>query len=255
MTQNDIKETLEHFVNKHNTPYFIENDPISIPHNFTQKNDIEISAFLSAIIAWGNRKAIIKSAKQLIALTDNAPYDFIMNANTSDFKAFENFKYRTFNGIDCIFFMKSLQNIYLQHNGLEAVFNNGFEQHKNVKEAIAYFRNVFFSLKHENRTQKHIANTHKNSAAKRINMFLRWMVRDDNKGVDFGIWKNIPTSALMLPLDVHSGRVARGFELLKRKQNDWTAVEELTNNLRGFDHKDPVKYDFALFGIGVNKDI
>lgn len=251
-TQKEIKEILETYVNKYNTPDFIENDPISIPHFFSQKEDIEIAAFLTSAIAWGNRKSIIKSAKQLVSWMENSPYDFILNAKTKDFSIFRNFKYRTFNGEDCIFFMQSLQNIYLHHKGLEAVFNDGFAKGESIKEAINYFRKVFFSVQYPQRTQKHIANPMKKSAAKRINMFLRWIVRNDSKGVDFGIWKKIPTSDLMLPLDVHSGRFSREFQLLKRKQNDWLAVEEVTHNLKGMDNQDPIKYDFALFGMGVD---
>ncbi len=250
---NDPKELLNHLVDKYNNIGFIDNDPISIPHKFSQKEDIEISAFLSAAIAWGNRKAIIKSANQMVLLTDNAPYDFIKNAEESDFKRFEDFKYRTFNSTDCIFFLKSLQNIYLNHNGLEAVFNKGYNNDGTIKGAISYFRDVFFSIEYPERTQKHIANPLKKSAAKRLNMFLRWMVRNDNKGVDFGIWNKIPTKDLMLPLDVHSGRIGREFGLLQRKQNDWIAVEEITKQLQLFDNNDPVKYDFALFGVGVNQ--
>lgn len=251
-TQKEIKEILEIAVNKYNTPDFIENDPISIPHSFVLKEDIEIASFLTSAIAWGNRKSIIKSAKQLISWMENSPYDFILNAKTKDFLVFKNFKYRTFNGEDSVFFMQSLQNIYLKHKGLEAVFNSGFTKNNNIKEAIAYFRKIFFSVQYPERTQKHIANPMKKSAAKRINMFLRWMVRNDSKGVDFGIWKKIPIPDLMLPLDVHSGRFSREFKLLKRKQNDWLAVEEVTKNLKKMDNQDPVKYDFALFGMGVD---
>ncbi len=250
----ETKEQLEYFVNKYNGTDFIESDPISIPHLFTTKEDIEISAFLSATIAWGNRKAILKSAKQLIGLMANSPYEFIKDASDKDFQAFDNFKYRTFNGTDCVFFLKSLQNIYLNYGGLESVFAKGYKQSGDVKGAICHFRDVFFAIPYEQRTQKHLANPMKNSAAKRLNMLLRWLVRKDNRGVDFGIWDSIPTSALMLPLDVHSGRIAREFGLLSRKQNDWKAVEEVTQTLRVFDPQDPAKYDFALFGIGVNND-
>ncbi len=253
MIDRDIKSVLDTFVSQYNCINFIENDPISIPHKFTSKEDIEIAGFISAILAWGNRKAIIKSAKQLMSWMDNSPFDFISNANKNDLKLFYNFKYRTFNGIDCVHFIESLQNIYMKHGGLQSVFEQGYKKDNSIKTSISNFREVFFENNHETRTEKHIANTLKNSAAKRINMYLRWMVRTDKNEVDFGIWKGIPTKDLMMPLDVHSGTVAREFGLLKRKQNDWKAVEELTNILRQFDPNDPVKYDFALFGIGVNR--
>lgn len=250
-----ILEYLEKKVIAYNRSSFIESDPISVPHSFTQKEDVEISAFFAATLAWGNRKAILKSLNQLMNWMDNAPFDFIKNAEGKDLDHLLNFKYRTFNGNDCQFFIKSLQNIFLIHGGLEHVFSQAFNETKCVKETIHQFKEVFFSINHPTRTMKHIADPLKGSAAKRINMFLRWMVRFDNRGVDFGIWKNIPMSELMIPLDVHSGTVARKLELLDRKQNDWKAVELLTNKLKEFDPNDPVKYDFALFGVGVNKDL
>lgn len=253
MHDKDLKLTLDHLVDKYNCTNFITNDPISIPHQFTIKEDVEIAGFLMATIAWGNRKAILKSGTQLMAWMDNSPWDFIQNATEKELDIFANFKYRTFNGTDCIFFLKSLQNIYKNHNGLEAVFTEGYLKDKTIKNAISYFRTIFFEPAHESRTEKHIANTNKNSAAKRINMFLRWMIRKDNSGVDFGIWNSIPTKGLMVPLDVHSGTIAREFGLLHRKQNDWKALEELMKELRKFDANDPVKYDFALFGLGVNR--
>lgn len=250
-----LKEFLEIKENKYNHSGFIELDPISIPHQFTTKQDIEIAGFLSATIAWGNRKSILKSANQLMRWMDHAPYDFIVNHGPKDLIPFEKYIYRTFNGKDCIFFLKALKNIYTNFNGLESVFTTGYNKNMLIKDAISYFRSVFLSLPHEARTTKHIANPLKGSSAKRINMFLRWMVRNDNKGVDFGIWKDIDKSHLMLPLDVHTATVSRKLELLSRKSNDWKAVEELTSALKLFDKNDPVKYDFALFGIGVNNDL
>lgn len=250
-----LKEYLDEKVEKYNCPDFIELDPISIPHQFTNRHDIEIAAFLSATIAWGNRKAILKSAKQLMNWMDHSPYDFIANHTENDLKPFENYVYRTFNGKDCIFFLKSLKNIYLNHGGLQKIFTDSFKNSGSIKAAIVTFRELFLSIDHEARTTKHIANPNKGSSAKRVNMFLRWMVRDDNNGVDFGLWKEIDKKHLLLPLDVHTATVARKLELLCRKSNDWKAVEELTNNLRSFDSSDPVKYDFALFGIGVNNDL
>lgn len=249
----EIKLILDKFSEQYNSEGFIENDPISIPHRFSKKEDIEIAGFLSASLAWGNRKAIIKSARQLMSWMDNAPFDFIESATPNDLKIFNDFKYRTFNGTDCIFFLKSLQNIYKKHQGLEELFTIAYSKNQSIKDALVKLREVFFEIPFPERTGKHLANVNKNSAAKRLNMFLRWMVRNNNNSVDFGLWKNINPSHLMIPLDVHTGNVARELGLLKRKQNDWKSLEELMIVLREFDADDPVKYDFALFGIGVNK--
>ncbi len=251
MINKELKELLDEKYFQYSRPEFIESDPIQIPKKFELKQDIEIAGFLSASIAWGNRKSIIKNAEKLIGFMDNSPYDFISNFKEKDLRIFKDFKHRTFNGIDAVFFMKSLQNIYKNHGGLEQVFIKGFEQKNDIKSAISYFRNVFFEIEYPQRTGKHIANVDKKSAAKRINMYLRWMVRSDNTGVDFGIW-NLPISKLMLPLDVHTGNVSRELGLLNRKQNDWQAVEEVTQALREFDKNDPIKYDFALFGMGID---
>lgn len=250
------KTELKAFLDKQAATYdcadFIHNDPIGVPHRFTDPNDIAIAGFLSATIAWGQRKSIVKSAHQLINWMDAAPYDFICNYTEPDLEPFKKFVYRTFNGTDCITFIRALRNIYDNHGGLEQVFTQGYQQNRNIRSAIVYFYKTFFEIEHERRTQKHLANPEKGSAAKRINMFLRWMVRPNTTGVDFGIWKTIPTSALYIPLDVHVGNVARQLGLLTRKQNNWLAAEELTANLRLFCPDDPVKYDFALFSLGVN---
>jgi len=250
MNRVELQELLDEKFNEFNRQEFIETDPIQIPKLFAEKNNIEISGFLAATIAWGNRKMIIRNSHRLIELMDNNPHDFIINHKDKDLNIFDSFVHRTFNGEDCKFFIKSLKNIYLNHNGLENIFVNSFKKHNNIKETLADFRKIFFELEHLHRTEKHLANVEKASAAKRVNMFLRWMVRKDKHGVDFGIW-NIPTSELMMPLDVHSGNVSRKLGLLNRKQNDWKAVVELTENLKQFDSEDPVKYDFALFGMGV----
>jgi uncharacterized protein (TIGR02757 family) len=250
-----MKTFLDEKYGEYNQPAFIENDPISIPHQFEKKEDIEISGFLTATIAWGNRTSIIKNAQRLIKEMGYFPHEFILNASDSDFRTFEKFVHRTFNGIDTLFFLNSLQNIYRKHGGLEAVFTEGFQQWGNVAESIQYFRTIFFEPEHEKRTEKHVANLAKNASGKRLCMFLRWMVRNDGRGVDFGLWNEIPASALMLPLDLHTGNVSRMLGLLSRKQNDWQAVEEVTSQLRQFDPLDPVKYDFALFGLGINKAI
>ena len=250
MNKTELKEFLEAKVEQYNTPKFIKSDPIQIPHQFTLKEDIEISGFLTATIAWGNRKSIINNAKRMVALLDNSPYDFIINHEISDLEKLQPFVHRTFNGDDAIQFIKSLKHIYLNHNGLEAVFTKHAESHS-VQNAISKFKTTFFEVEHLARTQKHVSDPLKNSAAKRINMFLRWMVRNDKTGVDFGIWNSLSPSQLSCPLDVHSGNVARKLGLLSRKQNDAKALLDLDTALRKLDPNDPVKYDFALFGLGV----
>ena len=243
----NIKSFLDEKAAKYNHPDFIETDPIQIPHQFTEVNDIEISGFLASTIAWGQRITIIKNMQKLNALMDYAPYEFIMEHSEKDLERFNYFKHRTFNGEDCKFFIKSIQNIYRNHNGLGNLFQTIYAEKKSIYYTLAKFRDVFFEIPFPKRTQKHISNVLKGSSAKRLNMYLRWMVRKDNSGVDFGLWNKISMSDLFLPLDVHTGNVARKLGLLKRKQNDWKAVEEVTNILRKVD---PIKYDFALFGLG-----
>jgi len=250
MTKSELKEFLDIKVELYNRPDFITSDPIQIPHQFSKKEDIEIAGFLSATIAWGNRKSIINNANKMMTLLEHSPYDFVMHHQESDLEKLESFVHRTFNGIDFISFIKSLQHIYKNHNGLEAVFAKHAEK-QSLQHAIHYFKNTFFEIEHLKRTEKHVSDPLKKSAAKRINMFLRWMVRNDNTGVDFGIWKTLSPAQLSCPLDVHSGNVARKLGLLKRKQNDGKALTELDTALRKLDPLDPVKYDFALFGLGV----
>lgn len=251
----DLKEFLDAKVEQYNTPGFIPHDPIQIPHLFTNKKDIEIAGFLIATIAWGNRKSIINNAKKLMDLMDNAPADFILNHTVSDLERFNNFVHRTFNGDDCKTFMTALQHLEKQYGGLEYAFAKAYQESTSLQEGISLFKQLFFKIPHLQRTEKHVSDPMKNSSAKRINMFLRWMVRNDNAGVDFGIWNSIPMSALSLPLDVHTGNVARKLKLIKRKQNDAKTVAELDSRLRKFDPMDPVKYDFALFGLGAFKEI
>lgn len=247
----DLKCFLDEKFEKYNTSLFIETDPVQIPHMFTNPEDIEIAAFLTATIAWGKREMIIKNAVQLCEKMDGTPFDFIMNAGKRDFGIFKHFTHRTFNGEDCIFFLRSLQNIYKNHAGLKKVFESSYKKNKSIEEAISDFRKLFFSPAHSERTEKHVSDITKNSAAKRLNLFLRWMVRKDKSKIDFGLWNNIPASALYLPLDVHTGNVSRKLGLLKRTQSDWKAVQEVTAALREFDRDDPVKYDYALFGLGI----
>ena len=251
----DFIENIQSFLDQKylsfNHPIFIETDPIQVPAQFTTKENIEIAGFLAATLAWGQRPTIIRNALKLVILMKNNPIDFLLNIQEEDWDGFSDFKHRTFNGTDCLFFLKSLRNIYKNHGGLEPVFTRGFQTDGSIYSAFVYFRKVFFELEHEHRTEKHVSDVDKGAAAKRLNMFLRWMVRSDKAGVDFGLWKQIPVSALMLPLDIHTGNVARKLGLLTRTQNDWRAVEEITARLREFDPQDPIKYDFALFGLGV----
>lgn len=253
----DIKSLLDNRVQQYNKPDFIETDPIQIPHRFNRKEDIEIAGFLAATIAWGQRKSIINNANRLMELMDNSPYEFLMYDYSSvDFESSEeyyrlkNFVHRTFNGNDCLFFLSSLKNIYQNHGGLEQVFTQGYQASGTIFAALQHFRQVFLEIPHDNHVRKHLSDVTANASAKRLNMYLRWMVRADENDVDFGLWKNIPLSALMLPLDVHTGDVGRALGILQRKQNDWKAVEEITSILRNFNPEDPIQYDYALFGIG-----
>lgn len=250
MKSSELKEFLDEKAAFYNNPAFIATDPIQIPHQFNKKEDIEIAAFLVATIAWGNRKSIINNGAKLMQRMGNAPFDFIMNFSEEDTPALSGFVHRTFNETDLGYFLKSLQHIYMQHGGLEHIFFKHAEA-DTLQPAIHHFKTVFFGLPHLPRTEKHISDPMKNSAAKRINMFLRWMVRKDANGVDFGIWNTLSPAQLSCPLDVHSGNVARKLKLVKRKQNDAKALYELDTALRKLDPNDPVKYDFALFGLGV----
>ena len=250
LKKQELKEFLDAKVVQYNHPRFIESDPIQIPHQFSKKEDIEIAGFLAATISWGNRKSIITNANKMMALLDHSPFDFIKNHELSDLEKLSSFVHRTFNGDDFMQFIKSLNHIYTHYDGLEAIFTKHSEEFSTQK-AIHQFKKHFFEIEHFQRTQKHVSDPLKNSAAKRINMFLRWMVRTDNNGVDFGIWKSLSPAQLSCPLDVHSGNVARCLGLLQRKQNDSKALGELDSALRKLDPTDPVKYDFALFGLGV----
>ena len=250
MTKTELKEFLDDKVIQYNNPKFIESDPIQIPHQFSLKEDIEISAFLTATIAWGNRKSIIKNAENMMELLGNSPYDFVLNHQQHHLDNVEHFVHRTFNVDDFKYFITALKHIYKNHGGMENVFSKHTTSNS-TQAAIHEFKKIFFEIPHAQRTQKHISDPLNGSAAKRINMFLRWMVRNDKTGVDFGIWNGLSPAQLSCPLDVHSGNVARKLGLLTRKQNDAKALAELDENLRKMDKNDPVKYDFALFGLGV----
>lgn len=247
----ELKDFLEFKFHQYNTSKFIVEDPISIPHQFSKKQDIEIAAFLAAILAWGNRKTIIRNANSLLELMDLSPYDYILNSESKDLSVFENFKHRTFNGFDCLVFINSLKRIYQLYDSMDDCFADLKHQFGDIPQILSNFKILFFKDQLDIRTTKHLADPLKGSAAKRLNMFLRWMVRKDTVGVDFGIWKSLKPSELYCPLDAHTSRVSRKLGLLKRTQNDWKSVAELTQRLKEFDQVDPIKYDFALFGLGI----
>ncbi|WP_108804004.1 TIGR02757 family protein [Aquimarina sp. Aq107] len=250
LNKTELKEFLDEKAAFYEQPKFIETDPVQIPHLFTQKEDIEIAGFLTATISWGNRKSILKNAHKLMSLLGNSPHDYVMNHSETTLENLEGFVHRTFNSKDLSYFIKALQNIYNKFGDLESFFSQ-YNEEAFLQNAIHHFKKEFFTLPHLPRTQKHISDPHKNSAAKRINMFLRWMVRDAGAGVDLGIWKSMSPSQLSCPLDVHSGNVARKLGLFSRKQNDGKALLELDTKLRKLDPLDPIKYDYALFGLGV----
>ena len=249
----DLKALLDQCVEQYNRPDFIADDPIQIPHQFSRLQDIEIMGFWAAMLAWGQRKTIINKAQELVNLMDGAPYDFILNHQEHDRQRFLGFKHRTFQATDTLWFLQFLQHHYKKNQSLETAFAQHLSPiDEHVGKALIGFHDYFFASPNApQRTRKHIATPARKSSCKRLNMFLRWMVRKDKKGVDFGIWNTIQPSQLLMPLDVHVDRIARRFTLLQRKQRDWKAVLELTENLRQFDAEDPVKYDFALFGMGV----
>ena len=251
MKKAELKAFLDTYVEKYNRVSFIETDPISIPHRFTDQRDREIAGFLAASIAWGQRTTILNNARKLMQWMDHSPHEFVMQHSDQDLKPFAGFVHRTFNGDDCLYFISALRHIYTQYPNLEAVFAEGIAETGQMYDAITHFRHVFFGGEHLHRTLKHVPNPEAGAAAKRLNMFLRWMVRKDATGVDFGCWESISPKTLLCPLDVHSGRTARKLGLLTRPQDDRRAVEELTGSLRSLNPNDPVQYDFALYGLGV----
>ncbi|HNP19936.1 MAG TPA: TIGR02757 family protein [Fulvivirga sp.] len=253
LKNHQLEDFLNSKVDQYNRPDFIKNDPIVIPHGFSLQQDIEIAGFWAAVLAWGQRITIINKCKELFLAMDNAPYDFMLNHKESDLKRFISFKHRTFNATDTLYFIEFFKNYYTHHRSLETAFLFDSED-KNVENGLVNFHNTFFdSPTAPARTKKHVATPERKSACKRINMFLRWMVREDNKGVDFGLWKNIKPAQLICPCDLHVDRVARKLGLITRKQTDWITAVELTENLKKFDANDPVKYDFALFGLGIEE--
>ncbi|WP_299820281.1 TIGR02757 family protein [uncultured Pontibacter sp.] len=249
-----IKALLDDRVEKYNQPSFISNDPVSIPHRFSKKQDIEISGFFASILAWGQRKTIISNCIKLMALMDNAPHDFMLNHQEQDLTRFLGFKHRTFNDTDLLYLVYFFRWYYSRHKSLETAFTGEQGEIKTQKQRLEHFHDLVFSLEEApHRTKKHISTPARKSACKRINMYLRWMVRQDNNGVDFGIWQTMKPADLVCPCDVHVERVGRRLGLITRKGMDWLTAEELTDHLRAFDPKDPVKYDYALFGLGVEE--
>ncbi|HEY4655089.1 MAG TPA: TIGR02757 family protein [Cyclobacteriaceae bacterium] len=246
-SRDELKDFLDAKADHYNTPSFIENDPVSIPHQFTLKQDIEIAGLFAAILAWGKRITIIRKCNDLLERMDHDPYAFVTQHNTGELKSLLGFKHRTFNDTDLLYFVSFLKWYYRQHDSLETIFAGG-----TIEEGLIRFQQLFFSLEdHPQRTRKHISTPAKKSTCKRLCMFLRWMVRRDGRGVDFGLWNTIPQADLICPCDVHVDRVARRLKLIKRKRTDWETAVELTSRLRLLDPHDPVKYDFALFGLGV----
>ncbi len=253
MKRHNLKEFLDKKVDEYNQPFFVRNDPVCIPHLFTKKPDIEIAGFFAAIFAWGNRTTIINKSRELMQRMDMTPHDFCLNHSSKDLKSLLDFKHRTFYDTDLLYFIEFFRFHYLKYGSLEYAFSNWLgENDHTIEKSLIGFREYFFSLEDlPLRTRKHISSPASNSTCKRLNMFLRWMVRSDSRGVDFGIWKNIRPAQLVCPIDLHVARVAKRFNLLQRKPIDWIAAIELTRYLRSLDSEDPVKYDFALFGLGV----
>ena len=247
----NLKNFLDEKADQFNQPEFITFDPVAVPHMFSRKQDIEIAGLFAAVLAWGQRVTIIRKCRELMSWMDNDPYQFVMHHRPHELKPFEDFRHRTFNGTDTLYFIEALKSIYLQYPSLEEVFvvppADG-----TVEQGLIGFHHRFFSLEHHpRRTKKHVSTPERKSTCKRLNMYLRWMVRNDNRGVDFGLWKRISPAQLICPCDVHVDRVARSLKLIRRKQTDWLTALELTDNLRKLDPLDPVKYDFALFGLGI----
>lgn len=248
----ELKELLERLHDKYNRPEFIEGDPISVPHRYTARADREIAGFFAATIAWGNRRAIVASGHRMMRCMDDAPADFVRNASERELAALGSYVHRTFNGGDLRDFVLALRRMEEFYGGIGAFFESRYEATQSIRAVLADFRRAFFVCDHAPRCEKHLSSVEKGAACKRLCMYLRWMVRRDDRGVDFGEWTRIPMSALYIPLDVHAGNMARALGLLARRQNDWRAVEEITQALRGFDAADPVRYDFSLFGAGVD---
>ena len=253
MTHEQIRELLESLHDKFNCEEFIDADPISVPHGFTLSQDREIAGLLASTIAWGNRKAIVKSAHRMMRYMDNAPYDFVVNASEQELENLSSYVHRTFNGGDFQDFVRGMRHIITRYGSIGSFFEQRYEATEDLRVVLSEFRKEFHSAEHDPHSEKHMSSIDRGAACKRLCMYLRWMVREDSRGVDFGLWRKIPMSSLYMPLDIHTGRMGRSLGLLSRKQDDWKAVEELTATLREFDASDPVRYDYSLFGVGISK--
>lgn len=249
-----MRELLERLHDRYNNEEFIEADPISVPHSFANPVDREVAGFLAATIAWGNRRAIVKSAHRMMRYMDNAPEDFVRNATEGDMEYLRSYVHRTFNGVDFQDFVRGLRHILTEWGSVGNYFETRYEEHGDLRPVLSDFRRDFFSVEHDSHSEKHLSSIDKGAACKRLCMYLRWFVRRDDRGVDFGLWQRIPMSALYMPLDIHTGRMGRNLGLLSRKQSDWKAVEELTASLRELSADDPVRYDYSLFGLGISGD-
>lgn len=254
MSREEMRELLERLHDRYNNESFIEADPISVPHSFTRPVDREIAGFLAATIAWGNRRAIVQSAHRMMRYMDNAPEDFVRNATEADMEYLRTYVHRTFNGVDFQDFVRGLRHIITEWGSVGNYFESRYKEHGDLRPVFSDFRRDFFAVEHDPHCEKHLSSIDKGAACKRLCMYLRWFVRDDDRGVDFGLWRGIPMSALYMPLDIHTGRMGRNLGLLSRKQSDWKAVEELTASLRELNADDPVRYDYSLFGLGISGD-
>lgn len=254
MSREEMRELLERLHDRYNNESFIEADPISVPHSFTRPVDREIAGFLAATIAWGNRRAIVQSAHRMMRYMDNAPEDFVRNATETDMEYLRTYVHRTFNGVDFQDFVRGLRHIITKWGSVGNYFETRYEEHGDLRPVFSDFRRDFFAAEHDAHCEKHLSSIDKGAACKRLCMYLRWFVRHDDRGVDFGMWRRIPMSALYMPLDIHTGRMGRNLGLLNRKQSDWKAVEELTASLRELHADDPVRYDYSLFGLGISGD-
>lgn len=254
LSREEMRDLLERLHDRYNNESFIEADPISVPHSFTNPVDREIAGFLAATIAWGNRRAIVQSAHRMMRYMDNAPEDFVRNATEGDMEYLRTYVHRTFNGVDFQDFVRGLRHIITEWGSVGNYFESRYEEHGDLRPVFSDFRRDFFNIEHDKHCEKHLSSIDKGAACKRLCMYLRWFVRHDDRGVDFGLWRRIPMSALYMPLDIHTGRMGRNLGLLGRKQSDWKAVEELTASLRELSSEDPVRYDYSLFGLGISGD-
>ena len=252
LSREELRDLLEHLHDQYNRPEFIENDPISVPHSFTSRENREVAGLLASTIAWGNRKAIVKSAHRMMQYMDNAPADFVRNASEGELARLGSYVHRTFNGEDFKDFVRGVRGMFERFGGIGEFVESRYEATGSMAQVLSDFRREFFACDHNSHCEKHLSSIDKGAACKRLNMYFRWFVRRDERGVDFGEWRKVPMSALYLPLDVHTGNMGRALGLLSRRQSDWKATVEITESLREFDAEDPVRFDFSLFGAGID---